>query len=132
MKLEIPKTWRKTRLGEVFKVEVGGTPKRAKPEYWNGGINWVSSGEVHFNRICETEETISEDGLAHTSTAIHKPGTVMLAMIGEGKTRGQAAILDVPAAHNQNTAAILVSETLCEPLFVYYFLCNCSEPPALT
>ena len=132
LKLEIPKTWRKTRLGEVFKVEVGGTPKRAKPEYWNGGINWVSSGEVHFNRICETEETISEDGLAHTSTAIHKPGTVMLAMIGEGKTRGQAAILDVPAAHNQNTAAILVSETLCEPLFVYYFLCNCSEPPALT
>lgn len=122
LKLEIPKTWRKTRLGEVFKVEVGGTPKRAKPEYWNGGIHWVSSGEVHFNRICETEETISEDGLAHTSTAIHKPGTVMLAMIGEGKTRGQAAILDVPAAHNQNTAAILVSETLCEPLFVYYFL----------
>ena len=46
----------------------------------------------------------------------------MLAMIGEGKTRGQAAILDIQAAHNQNTAAILVSKTPCDPRYVYYFL----------
>lgn len=46
----------------------------------------------------------------------------MLAMIGEGKTRGQAALLNVEAAHNQNTAAILVSKTSCEPKYVYYFL----------
>ena len=46
----------------------------------------------------------------------------MLAMIGEGKTRGQAALLHVEAAHNQNTAAILVSKTSCEPKYVYYFL----------
>ena len=46
----------------------------------------------------------------------------MLAMIGEGKTRGQAAILQIPAAHNQNTAAILVSKTPCSPKYIYYFL----------
>ena len=46
----------------------------------------------------------------------------MLAMIGEGKTRGQAAILNLPAAHNQNTAAILVSKTPCQPKYIYYFL----------
>ena len=46
----------------------------------------------------------------------------MLAMIGEGKTRGQAAILNIPAAHNQNTAAILVSITPCQPKYIYYFL----------
>jgi len=45
----------------------------------------------------------------------------MLAMIGEGKTRGQAAVLNIPAAHNQNTAAILVSSTECSPKFVYYY-----------
>lgn len=122
IKLELPETWKRIRLGAAYGIEVGGTPKRAHPEYWNGDINWVSSGEVHFNHIFSTDETISEEGLSHTSTNVHKPGTVMLAMIGEGKTRGQAAVLEVSAAHNQNTAAILVSETPSNPLFVYYFL----------
>ena len=58
----------------------------------------------------------------NSSTNVHPIGTIMLAMIGEGKTRGQAAILNIPAAHNQNTAAILVSKTPCEPRYVYYFL----------
>lgn len=120
--LDLPATWLKVRIGEVFDVEVGATPKRSIPEYWNGDINWVSSGEVHFNTITETKERITESGLANSSTNLHPVGTVMLAMIGEGKTRGQAAILNIVAAHNQNTAAILVSKTPCEPKYIYYFL----------
>jgi type I restriction enzyme S subunit len=120
--LIIPDLWKKVRLGEVFEVQVGATPSRRVPEYWNGDINWVSSGEVHFNGIFRTNEQITDDGLAHASTNVHPIGTVMLAMIGEGKTRGQAAILNVEAAHNQNTAAILVSKTPCSPKYIYYFL----------
>ena len=122
IKLEMPSTWKKVRFGEVFDVEVGATPSRRVSEYWNGDINWVSSGEVHFNLISDTNERITEDGLNHSSTNVHPKGTVMLAMIGEGKTRGQAAILNISAAHNQNTAAILVSKTKCQPKYVYYFL----------
>lgn len=120
--LVLPDLWKKIRLGEVFEVQVGATPSRRVPEYWNGVINWVSSGEVHFNSIFRTNEQITDDGLAHASTNVHPVGTVMLAMIGEGKTRGQAAILNVEAAHNQNTAAILVSKTPCSPKYIYYFL----------
>ena len=120
--LVLPEEWINIRLGEVFEVQVGATPSRRIPEYWNGNINWVSSGEVHFNSIYKTNEQITEDGLAHASTSIHPIGTVMLAMIGEGKTRGQAAILNSEAAHNQNTAAILVSKTPCSPKYIYYFL----------
>lgn len=120
--LVLPKTWKKIRIGEVFEVQVGATPSRSIAEYWNGGINWVSSGEVHFNSIYRTNEQITEDGLAHSSTNVHPIGTVMLAMIGEGKTRGQAAILNIEAAHNQNTAAILVSKTPCSPKYIFYFL----------
>lgn len=120
--LDIPNDWLKVRLGEVFDVQVGSTPSRKIPEYWNGTINWVSSGEIHFNKIYGTNEQITTDGLAHSSTNVHPAGTVMLAMIGEGKTRGQAAILEVEAAHNQNTAAILVSQTPCVPQYIYYFL----------
>ena len=120
--LSLPETWVKVRLGEVFEVEVGATPSRQKTEYWNGEIPWVSSGEVHFDTISQTNEFITQEGLKHASTNIQPVGTVMLAMIGEGKTRGQAALLNVEAAHNQNTAAILVSKTSCEPKYVYYFL----------
>ena len=122
VELELPTTWIKIRIGEVFDVEVGATPKRSVSEYWNGDINWVSSGEVQFNTISQTKEKITKDGLAHSSTNLHPAGTVMLAMIGEGKTRGQAAILNVAAAHNQNTAAILVAKTPCDSKYLYYFL----------
>lgn len=120
--LNLPPTWLKARLGEIFEVQVGATPSRRVPEYWNGNINWVSSGEVRFNTIFRTNEKITPEGLAHASTNLQPIGTVMLAMIGEGKTRGQAAILNTEAAHNQNTAAILVSQTPCAPKYVYYFL----------
>lgn len=122
IKLSLPNTWFKVRLGEIFDVEVGATPSRRVPEYWSGDINWISSGEVHFSSINQSKETITEKGLNNSSTNVHPIGTIMLAMIGEGKTRGQAAILNIPAAHNQNTAAILVSKTPCSPKYVYYFL----------
>lgn len=120
--LMLPNEWIRVRMGDVFVVEVGSTPSRRIPEYWNGNIPWVSSGEVHFNSIFQTEECITSNGLDNASTNVHPIGTIMLAMIGEGKTRGQAAILKIPAAHNQNTAAILVSKTPCSPKYIYYFL----------
>ena len=122
IELKLPSTWIKTRIGEVFTVEVGATPKRSVSEYWNGDINWVSSGEVQFNTISQTKEKITHKGLTNSSSNLNPAGTVMLAMIGEGKTRGQAAILNVEAAHNQNTAAILVSQTPCSSKYLYYFL----------
>ena len=74
------------------------------------------------NKQDSTDERITEAGLANSSTNVQPAGTIMLAMIGEGKTRGQAAILEISAAHNQNTAAILVSATPCDPKYIYYFL----------
>jgi type I restriction enzyme S subunit len=109
-------------IGDAFDVFVGATPSRAKPEYWDGGIPWVSSGEVAFCRIKQTRETISADGLESTSTYLHPAGTVLLGMIGEGKTRGQVAILDIEACNNQNSAAIRVSETKVLPEYIYSFL----------
>ncbi|HQQ69832.1 MAG TPA: restriction endonuclease subunit S, partial [Alicycliphilus sp.] len=118
----LPQGWVWSSLGECFDVAVGATPSRKEPGYWNGSIPWVSSGEVRFSRIRETKETISEAGLNNSSTQINPAGSVLLGMIGEGKTRGQVAILDVPAANNQNCAAIWVGETLVAPEYVYYWL----------
>jgi len=118
----LPQEWVWTKLGCLFTVKIGGTPARKVPEYWNGDIPWVSSGEVAFCRINATCEYITAEGLAKSSAKLNPPGTVLLAMIGEGKTRGQSAILDVAAANNQNVAAILCSETPTLPEWVFWWL----------
>lgn len=117
----LPNTWAKVRVGDIFGVYVGSTPSRKEKSYWGGDIPWVSSGEVSFCRIKETKETITQLGYDNSSTKIHPIGTVLLGMIGEGKTRGQVAILDIEATHNQNSAAIRVSETGVLPEYVYYY-----------
>jgi type I restriction enzyme S subunit len=114
--------WAWTTLGKCFKVSVGATPSRKEPAYWGGSVPWVSSGEVQFARISQTNESITEAGLANSSTQINPAGSVLLGMIGQGRTRGQAAILDIAAANNQNCAAIWVSRTPVPPEFVYYWL----------
>ena len=119
---EISSRWRWAKVGELFSVHVGATPSRKNQRYWNGEINWISSGEVCFAPINSTSETITNEGLANTSTEVHPIGTVVLGMIGEGKTRGQAAITNIEACHNQNTAAIRVSESDIQPEYVYYYL----------
>lgn len=119
---ELPDGWCWTSLGEAFEVRVGATPSRSEPSYWGGDVPWVSSGEVAFCRIRETRESITKIGLANTSTQVHPRGTVLLGMIGEGKTRGQAAILEIDACNNQNSAAILVSATEVPPGYVYRYL----------
>ncbi|WP_144211421.1 restriction endonuclease subunit S [Shewanella donghaensis] len=120
--MNLPSSWLWTQIGLVCDVYVGATPSRKNEAYWNGKINWVSSSEVAFCRINETKESITDVGLKCTSTNIHPIGTVMLAMIGQGKTRGQPAILDIEACHNQNTAAIRVLDSHCLSEYLYYFL----------
>ncbi|MFU2075379.1 restriction endonuclease subunit S [Gallibacterium anatis] len=118
---ELPNGWLQTQFGNTTEVFVGSTPSRKNNEYWNGDIFWVSSGEVKFSNIFETKEKITTLGLNNSSTTIHPIGTVMLAMIGEGKTRGQAGILKVEACHNQNTAALRVNKEYLLSEYLYYF-----------
>lgn len=119
---ELPEGWVWSSIGQCFQVAVGATPSRKEPNYWNGSIPWVSSGEVQFSRVASTKERITHDGLNNSSTQINPIGSVLLGMIGEGKTRGQVAILDIEAANNQNCAAIWVSETDVVPEYVYFWL----------
>ena len=118
----LPKGWVWSSLGDLFEITTGSTPSRAEPSYWGGTIPWVSSGEVAFCRIKKTRERITSIALRGSSKRIHPPGTVLLAMIGEGKTRGQCAILDIAACNNQNSAAIRLGSTSIEPQYIYYVL----------
>ena len=60
--------FKKVAIGRVADCKLGGTPSRAKPEYWNGDINWINSGSINSLRITEPSELITEEGFRHTST----------------------------------------------------------------
>lgn len=122
----IPDNWIYCTIGDVGDVSNGSTPSRPISEYWNGNIPWISSGLVRNNRISVANEHLTELGFENSSVRLLPKGSVLLAMIGEGKTRGQSSILDIDATINQNVAGIsiehglVVSEYLQNWLFVNY------------
>jgi hypothetical protein len=98
---------------DVAKTASGTTPSRSRKDYWtcgNGGVPWVRTAEIEFEPIYETQEAVSEVALRECSLPVGKPGTVLIVMYGEGKTRGQSAILKVEATFNQACFAIFPNE----------------------
>lgn len=119
---ELPESWCWTSIGTLLDVSIGGTPSRQKPEYWNGHVNWVSSGEVANCHIDKTRECITELGLQNSTAKLLPPGTVLLAMIGEGKTRGQVALLNIAATTNQNIASIHCANSAISGNYIFLWL----------
>lgn len=115
--------WREGPLGELFDTSSGGTPDRAKREYWAGTIPWVTTSLVDFNVITKADESISEAGLQNSSAKVFPAGTVLVAMYGQGKTRGKVAMLGLPAATNQACAAILPNDGI-DNGFTFVSLCG--------
>lgn len=99
-------------LGEWASTTSGSTPSRGDKRYWSPAeIPWVKTGEVVFAPITRTEEAISKQALAECSLTLLPPQTVLIAMYGQGKTRGQSAILEIEATTNQACFAILPNDT---------------------
>lgn len=116
----LPKEWHRSTLGEIAHVTSGGTPDRSRPEYWGGDVPWVTTGEVQFNIITDTVEKITVAGLRNSSAKCFPPGTLLMAMYGQGKTRGQVARLRIEAATNQACAAIQLLDGHNSDFFFQY------------
>jgi|LSQX01.1.fsa_nt_gb type I restriction enzyme S subunit len=109
-------------LGEYAQTTSGSTPARGNKQYWRPAeIAWVKTAEVAFAPITKTEEAISQKALAECSLTLLPPKTVLIAMYGQGKTRGQSAILEIPATTNQACFAILPNDAW-EPKFLFHWL----------
>lgn len=120
---DLPANWQVSTIGQECEVGTGGTPDRTQGNYFGGEIPWLKTGEINFNIITSTEESITKEGLANSSAKIYPVNTVVYAMYGQGTTRGRSAILGIECAINQAVAAIKVGGKL-EPLFVFYYLQN--------
>jgi type I restriction enzyme S subunit len=105
-------------LSECAEIGTGGTPSRGNSEYYDGNIPWVKTAEVKNTYIRDTEEKISKLGLENSNAKIYPINSVVLAMYGEGKTRGRVAILEIPASTNQACAVMQ-----CDPKKLFYKYC---------
>jgi type I restriction enzyme, S subunit len=106
----IPQEWQVKLIGEVTEVIAGGTPSTTTHEYWNPPeVPWMSSGEVHYRRVYNTEKRISALGLQNSSARVFPKKSVVMALAGQGKTRGCVAVLEEEMATNQSLAAIFPS-----------------------
>jgi type I restriction enzyme, S subunit len=120
----IPDGWKVETLGEVSDIKTGGTPNRSVDHYWNGEIPWMSSGEIHQKYVTHTAEYITNQGLENSNARILPKGAVMIALNGQGKTRGKTAILEKPVTCNQSLAAIITNEQYLYPYFLLNYLDN--------
>ena len=116
------KHWMTGRINDIGKCVAGATPSTIVKEYWeNGTIPWMSSGEVNKGRIFETDTKITELGYNNASTKLVPPKTVVLAMAGQGKTRGTAAMTEIELCTNQSICSIVNNEKV-NPEYLLYFL----------
>ena len=107
------------RLGEVCQCVLGGTPSRAKPEYWGGSVPWINSGKVNEFRITKPNEWITETGLKNSATKLLPAKTTVLAITGA--TLGQVSLLEIEACANQSVVGIVSNEIL-PYTFIYPFI----------
>lgn len=104
----LPSNWALSRLGTFTIVGTGATPSRDRLDYYfPTEINWVTSGETRDDFIFTTNEKISHLALKETNVSIYPKGSLIIAMYGQGKTRGQVSELMIDAATNQACAAVV-------------------------
>jgi type I restriction enzyme S subunit len=113
--------WITRKIGDFAQVKAGGTPSTAVPRYWGGDVRWMNSGEIHAKRVSEVEGRITADGLRESAAQLLPAGTILIALAGQGKTRGTVALSRIELSTNQSIAGILPSREH-DPDYLYYNL----------
>ena len=108
------------KLEDLGKIYSGGTPSTKISEYWNGDLNWLSSGETRDTYIYDTEKTITQEGADNSSTKLATKGDIVIASAGQGFTRGQASMVMIDTFVNQSVIVIHPNEKINN----YYLLYN--------
>lgn len=105
---EVPHGWVWCRLATIASVGTGATPLTSDPSYYGGRINWMTSADTGQRYVTATKAKISDKAILETNCKVYSVGTLVIAMYGQGKTRGQITELKIEAATNQACAAISI------------------------
>ena len=117
--VENEKGWEVKMLGDVCSVGTGSTPNRRNKDFYENGIYpWVKSTEVCNLPIYSVEEYITQDALDKTNCTLYPQNTILMAMYGQGKTRGQIGLLKIEACTNQAVAAIVPTKEVVDENYI--------------
>lgn len=119
-----PKAWPKTTIGELGEIGTGSTPSRLDDRNFGGGIPWVKTTEVDWEEIRHTEETLTVQGLKSSRCKLYPKGSVVIALYGQGPTRGRAAILGIDATTNQACGVIQPSDRFDPNFLIVHLRCS--------
>ncbi|WP_052416083.1 restriction endonuclease subunit S [Paenibacillus sp. FSL R5-0912] len=126
---DVPKDWEVISIKELcVEMKSGGTPSRDNVEYWDSrDVPWLKTGEVSNKVLVEAEEYISFKGLKNSSAKILPINSVLIAMYGEGRTKGQVGYLKFEASTNQACCAMICENEYISSYLYYYLLINRDE-----
>lgn len=120
---QLPLGWSLAGLGRYSRITNGSTPLKDNPTYWQGGhYPWLNSSVVNHDEVTEGSELVTTEALRQCHLPIVPPGSVLVALTGQGKTRGQATVLRIEATINQHLAAIVCDEDHLDGEFVFWAL----------
>jgi type I restriction enzyme S subunit len=120
---EIPKHWELWRISRFARVGNGSTPSRGKPAYWNGGTYpWLNSSQVNRGFINSADQFVTQAALRECHLPRVPTGSVLVAITGQGKTRGLSAVLGVEATINQHIAFITPRVSIASCEFIHFVL----------
>ncbi|MFR3173837.1 MAG: restriction endonuclease subunit S, partial [Clostridium sp.] len=120
---EIPSEWAISKIGELTEIKTGGTPSTKCEKYWkDGDIPWMASGDVNKKIINEVDGRITKSGMENSAAKLLPKDTVMIALNGQGKTKGTVAYLNIELTCNQSLAGFLPSYNVFNSKYLYYNL----------
>jgi len=120
---DIPEHWEVKRIGHLGTVGNGSTPSRSNPRYWDrSDYPWLNSGSVNQGVITEADQFVSNLALKECHLPLVKECSIVVAITGQGKTRGTAALLTIPVTINQHLAYIEIQTPAALPKFIHLAL----------
>ena len=121
---KLPKSWEWVRVIDIVDVGTGSTPSTTNFEYYNGEIPWYTSSSTNNIMANEPEKFITEKAIKETNCKVFPSGSLIIALYGQGKTRGQISEIIIPGATNQAIAAMIFYESSksVKPYIKYYFV----------
>lgn len=120
---EIPAHWEVLRLGRLASVGNGSTPNRENPEFWvDGSYPWLTSGKINEEIIVVADEFVTPSALRKCNLPIVRAGSLLVAITGEGQTRGRVALLRIESAISQHLAFVTPKTDRLQAVYLRRFL----------
>ena len=118
----IDSSWRLSKVAQLFRTGSGTTPHASSPGYFNGGLPWVSSTDVRNGRITSTSRSITTEAVKDfPSLKKHPKGALVIAMYGQGETKGRVGLLGMDAFVNQACCVLTPLGDITSEFAFYWF-----------